>query len=63
MNHQNRSWFYFNAARSFANDGQVDEALRHFRKAVEDGFPRKWIEDEPAFAGLRTAKEYTETIT
>lgn len=62
MNRKNQNWFYFNAARAFANDGQVNEALQQLYKAVESGFPKKSIENEPAFENLRTTIGYKELI-
>ena len=60
MNHMNRNWFYYNAARAFANDGEINEALQHIYKAVESGLPKKRIENEPAFEKLRTITGYKE---
>ena len=36
----NRNWFYYNAARAFANDGEINEALQHIYRAVESGLPK-----------------------
>jgi tetratricopeptide (TPR) repeat protein len=55
--------FYYYLAKSFANLGRVEEAVRYLRRAFEDGFSDfKGLNDDPDFKKISQAPAYVELI-
>lgn len=55
--------FYYYLAKSFANLGRVEEAVRYLRRAFEDGFNDfKGLNDDPDFKKISLAPEYVELL-
>ena len=60
---EERAKFDFYLAQTYGKAGRVDLALQHIRKALEEGFKdKKKIEEDPAFAAMRTLPEFKELM-
>ncbi len=55
--------FYYYLAKSFANLGRVDEAVRYLRRAFEEGFQDlKGLSDDPDFKKISQTPAYVELL-
>ncbi len=55
--------FFFYLAKTFANLGRVEEAVRYLRRAFEDGFTnRKRLEEDPDFQKISQHPAYVELV-
>jgi tetratricopeptide (TPR) repeat protein len=60
---EEKSMFYYTLAKSYAQAGAADYAIRYTRFALESGFKdRKKFSDEPEFAFLKDNEEFQEIL-
>lgn len=60
---EEKAMFYYTLAKSYAQAGDFDRALRYIRFALENGFKdRKRFLEEAVFEGLRDNQEFKELI-
>jgi tetratricopeptide (TPR) repeat protein len=60
---EDRAQYSYVLAKMFALHGDAERALRHLRKAMEDGFPvQKRAKDDKEFDGLRKDPRFVELM-
>jgi tetratricopeptide (TPR) repeat protein len=59
---EERAKYHFYLAKMYAKSGRNELALQYLRKALEEGFRDKKIEETPEFSTLRTTQEFKDLM-
>lgn len=57
---KDRARFNYLLAKGFASLGYVDKCILYLRRALEDGYPVREAQDDPAFAAVRDDQRFRE---
>lgn len=60
---EERARYHFYLAKLYAKSGRSEMAIQFLRKALEEGFKDKKLEEEPDFAALKDLPEFKELMT